>query len=227
MSTSRIEPLSVQVMLEEYKAIRAEIILCLERRITLLSYGLTAIGILTAAGVAALTGPHPSATAASPVFLLAIPFSSTFVLDIWFTETQRVRRGFQWEHSIRSPRPDPHRLFTTHYLRITGYFVITASCSVVAGGQAAFEAVKSAVVFHPVDRWIASCAVAAMLGALLLIRAHRRALWLEANYNQPADALDLPMSGTARRVSVAWLAIVFGAVTVYLVSKLLGGSALS
>jgi hypothetical protein len=130
----------IALALEEYRALRAEIILCLERRITILSYGLTAIGVLVAAAINAFgprqsMGTNPPSTSpivlslGEVILLIVLPTTAFYVLWIWFAETRRVRRASQylyglerdintlvgkcilrWEHSLR-----PERWFNRHY----------------------------------------------------------------------------------------------------------------
>jgi hypothetical protein len=214
------------VLLEEYRALRAEILLTLERRVTILSYGLTAIGVLTAAGIAALSGSRPSEPAATTVFLLAIPATATFVLEIWFAETHRGRRashflqgievavnaelpggkrGLTWEHEIRAPNPAaPQRLFTTHYGRIILYFSLAAAASLFAGLLLLQGRVLSGSEVASFEYRVLALALAVAFGAWRVLSGRSRAEWLEQNYNQGPDALDLPRPNIGPALS-QWL----------------------
>ncbi|MGA2916014.1 MAG: hypothetical protein ABSE89_08325 [Sedimentisphaerales bacterium] len=139
-----------QIILEEYKAIRAEILLCLERRITIISYGLTSVGVLVGAGVTSLNYSHSEF--AILVFLVVLPVTALYVLNIWLAETHRVRRAshynwyiekklaaveefadkpLEWESRIHD-KNDPHRRFK-HYNYTVCYFSLLFAISVGVG----------------------------------------------------------------------------------------------
>jgi hypothetical protein len=133
---------------EEYKAIRAEIILLLERRSTIISYGLAALGFLAGAGATALG--FSQFAAAAFVFLTAAAVAA-LILRIWLGETRRVRRASlyvgkmieepiqrkyghsfpNWEHTIRllTTNDDRFRIFHSHYIDTVLFFSVVSSVS--------------------------------------------------------------------------------------------------
>jgi hypothetical protein len=111
----------VQIILEEYKAVRAEIILCLEERVTIVSFGFAAIGALLAGGVAALSRGKENWFLAALVFGL-VTLTSLYVFNVWIVASQRLARAsyhnyalemkinnlypkdvppLEWEHNVR------------------------------------------------------------------------------------------------------------------------------
>lgn len=139
----------VEVVIVEYKALRNEIISCLQFRIRILSYGLAAIGVLAGATVAAINAKLPVGAA---IFAgLIIPIFSLFVLNIWLAETRRVRRAswhnwgielrlekhfgrktLLWEEEIR--KSGDRGLFFEHYGWVVGFPhavpLISVACAV-------------------------------------------------------------------------------------------------
>lgn len=82
-----------QVILEEYKAVRAEIILCLEGRVSIVSLGFAAVGALLAGGVAALSRDKPYWLASALIIGIGVTLTSLYVFDVWTVETRRLARA--------------------------------------------------------------------------------------------------------------------------------------
>lgn len=235
--------------MEEYKALRNEIILCLERRVTLLSYGLTAVGVLTAAGVAALTGPNNNEGAASVVFLIGVPLSAIFVLEIWFAETRRLRRasyyiyglersvnsllpngarGLRWEQGIR-PNPADGRLrssghFADHYKTISMFFVSVAAIASIFGVHTLIQIVPTAKNISTEIQWLAAFTIGSFVWSSLAIRYLQYSDWLEANYNRTQDTDDLKPKPIRYRITMAWTGIAILAAGAYLALSFLHGA---
>ncbi len=112
-----------QVILEEYKALRAEIILCLESRVSIVSLGFAAIGALLAGGVAAISRDKPYWFVSALTIGIAVTLTSLYVFDVWIVETRRLARAsyhncqledkisnlfpgnvkpLEWEHRVRT-----------------------------------------------------------------------------------------------------------------------------
>jgi hypothetical protein len=82
-----------QIILEEYKALRAEIILCLESRVSIVSLGFAAIGALLAGGVAAMSRNKPYWFVSALTIGVAVTLTSLYVFDVWMVETRRLARA--------------------------------------------------------------------------------------------------------------------------------------
>ena len=112
-----------QIILEEYKAIRTEIILCLESRVTIVSLGFAAIGALLAGGVAAMSRERPYWFLSALTIGVAVTLTSLYAFDVWIVETRRLARAsyhncqlenkmnnlfpgnvkpLEWEHRVRT-----------------------------------------------------------------------------------------------------------------------------
>ena len=141
------------VVLEEYKALRAEILACLEKRVGIISLGLTAIGALVAGGMAPLARDHPNWLASAIIIGVGVPVTSLYVLDVWFSEWKRLIRAsyhnwylelkmqqlfpgamppLEWEQRVRSTEK-PYRQLKTPYETTTVMFVGIALVSGLAG----------------------------------------------------------------------------------------------
>jgi len=194
-------------LIEEYKALRSEILLCLERRITIISYGLTAIGVLVGAGIAAVN--YGNAVFAILVFLVVLPFSAAYVVDIWLAETRRARRAshYNWYlekklASIQDAKADPFpleweshirkvgasSLFTEHYDKTVRYFTLIAAGSFGVGcalllGEAPDQ---FAVSFAQIKKWSGPLSFfsALFFGAWLFIPRNKQAKWLHDEFNK-------------------------------------------
>lgn len=89
-----------QVILEEYKAVREEIILSLGERVTIVSFGFAAVGALLAGGVAALSGERQHWYIAAMVIGVGVSLTSLYVLDVWNAESQRLARASYYNYSL-------------------------------------------------------------------------------------------------------------------------------
>lgn len=88
------------IILEEYKATREEIILCLGERVTIVSFGFAAIGALLAAGVSAATRDRPLWLLSAMIFGVGVSLTSLYVLDVWNVESQRLARASYHNYSL-------------------------------------------------------------------------------------------------------------------------------
>jgi hypothetical protein len=79
----------IEIVMEEYKAIKNEINTSIINLQTILNFGLAAIGVLILAG-ATLISQHEIT---SILFLLIIPIISYFILIIWLGELERLTRA--------------------------------------------------------------------------------------------------------------------------------------
>jgi hypothetical protein len=195
------------MIIEEYKALRAEILLCLERRITIISYGLAAVGVLVGAGIAAVY--YDKIVLAALVFLGVLPVTAVYVLDIWLAETRRARRAsrynwylekklaaimsatpshlpLEWEARLRVP--GTNGLFFEHYTRTVGYFALLAAASFGIGvyvllGEAPAQLVVS---LSGVKQWALALAwiPAAGVGIPIFRRRDKYAKWLQDEFDR-------------------------------------------
>lgn len=134
----------------EHQAIRAEILFCLEQRISMLSYGFAGIGAMTAGGVGALSKDIGESfpLLAPAIFGILIPASTILIWNFWMNESARVRRASQylwyiekkcnnltginaleWEHHLR--RDDKYTHSYRLYELMTIYCHLFSYCSVV------------------------------------------------------------------------------------------------
>ncbi len=150
MDLTDVDSVELDFLKEEFRALRAEIVLCLERRITVISYGLATIGILTGAAVTSFNSL--GYVAAGVILTVMIPVASLYVLRIWLSETRRVRRAshynwnlelraekivgrsvLRWEQGIRDTGRPATRHFRQHYDWTAFFFTFIAGASVAAG----------------------------------------------------------------------------------------------
>lgn len=89
-----------QIILDEYKAIREEIILCLGERVTIVSFGFAAVGALLAGGMAVLGREKERWFVSSIVIGVVVPLACLYVLDFWTVETQRLARASYYNHYL-------------------------------------------------------------------------------------------------------------------------------
>jgi hypothetical protein len=141
-----------QVILEEYKALRAEIILSLEGRVSIVSLGFAAIGALLAGGVAALTRDKPYWLASALIIGIGVTLTSIYVLDVWTAETRRLLRAsnhncylenkindlfpgnvkpLEWEHRLRND--EAYKSFLPSDKETPWIFLVVSLCSAVGG----------------------------------------------------------------------------------------------
>lgn len=205
-------PLAVTVLLEEFRALRAEVVLCLERRVTILSYGLAAIGVLLGGVAASQTASSPSVLAGAVLSGVAAHVCQ-FVLVIWLSETRRVRRasqflygvelrinawlprgigGMSWESGIRSSDADhPQTLFSDHYNWVIRFFLTLSLGATVLSLYLAYRAMVGVNLLGPTSTRATVWLAFALLFARWCHRwvdAHEQARWLEKNYNRRAQA---------------------------------------
>ena len=88
---------ATEILLKEYEALRAEILVAMTSRNTILSYGLAVIGVLYS-GVAAMAVAKIDSILPSIVLMLVVPSVCLFSLFIWLGEYQRMHRA--GEHII-------------------------------------------------------------------------------------------------------------------------------
>ncbi len=79
-----------EVLFKEYEAVRQEIITSLSNRITILSVGLTATGVLI---TIALAFAESRPTVCTFIFIIGIPSICIFFLQIWFGEYRRAQNA--------------------------------------------------------------------------------------------------------------------------------------
>ncbi len=98
-----------EILIKEYEALRAEILLAMTSRNTILSYGLAVIGVLYS-GVAAMAVAKVDTLLPSIVLMLVVPSVCLFSLFIWLGEYQRMHRAaghiIQLEERIRDNAGD-------------------------------------------------------------------------------------------------------------------------
>lgn len=197
----------VEIIMEEYKALRAEIILCLQQRVTILSYGLATIGLLVGAVVAALNVNYK--ISAGIIAGLGIPIASLFVLNVWLAETRRVRRAswynwaielrlekelgrktLVWEQKIR--KIGDKGLFFEHYYVIVSFFHAAALLSVVWGFILFWQSKSRFDAYFP---WVSILATVLVVVLLLwhLWWAMGRVKWLRNEFDKqpPTSVVDV------------------------------------
>lgn len=126
---------------EEFRALRAEVILCLERRSTILSYGFASIAAIWTSGVVVL---EKSRFLFVIIMIIVAPLFLWFCMNMWLTETRRLRRAsryiwylekkiylleypfkhnmkpLEWEGNLR--KKGNHGDFCHHYIRTIIFF---------------------------------------------------------------------------------------------------------
>jgi hypothetical protein len=146
----------LQVMMEEFKALRGEILQTLTLRIQIISFGLATIGVLLAGAINAIAlASQPRQwlvdRVAGLIMVLVVPFLCLVVEHVWLSEVKRGRRaswylmvfekeinrllpgpGLSWEGSLRGQCPQM-KLFKTHYQYVLGLFSLTALASLCFG----------------------------------------------------------------------------------------------
>jgi membrane protein implicated in regulation of membrane protease activity len=188
------EQIEFDSLIEEFKALRKEIILCLERRVTVISYGLAAIGVLTGAAVASLnvTSDLPKYLATGLILTLMVPIASLYALRIWLSETHRVRRAshyiwglelraqglvgrnvLRWEQGIRA-KDTPTQHFTEHYYWTVFFFTFIAGVSAAAG--------LSCLLQTPIDQQILAYVLGGVIGIVVFV-------WFFVRWKHEADSL--------------------------------------
>ncbi len=82
-----------QIVLEEYKALRAEIILCLGNRVTIVSLGFAALGALLAGGLGLLGSAKPQLFISALIIGVGVSLTCLYVFDVWTVESRRLARA--------------------------------------------------------------------------------------------------------------------------------------
>ena len=142
-----------QIMLEEYKALRAEILLCLQNRVTIVSLGFAAIGALFAGSVAAMSREKPYWFFSALTIGVAVTLTSLYVYDFWIAETRRLARAsnhnceleekinnlfpgnvkaLEWEHRVRTD-PSYKKVLPAAMETPPRIFLLVSVCSSVGG----------------------------------------------------------------------------------------------
>lgn len=98
-----------QIILEEYKAVREEIILCLGERVTSVSFGFAAVGALLAAGMAVLGREKARWFVSSIVIGVVVTLACLYVLDFWTLETRRLARASCYNYYLELKLKDLYK----------------------------------------------------------------------------------------------------------------------
>lgn len=143
-----------EILIKEYEVLRAEILLAMTSRNTILSYGLAVIGVLYS-GVAAMAVAKVDTLLPSIVLMLVVPSVCLFSLFIWLGEYQRMHRAAQhiialegriesetgesaltWETNLREKKAHMRYPYDTTILmlvlisafsQVTGYYLLQNS----------------------------------------------------------------------------------------------------
>lgn len=110
---------AVELLLEEYKALRQEVVAAMSNRIATLTFGLASIGAILAASI--LT--TKSGVLPGVMLALLVPTIAILVLFMWLGEYERMQRAgtFLMEIEARINREEQRRLLTWEsHLRFTG-----------------------------------------------------------------------------------------------------------
>lgn len=91
-SETKASMTSSEITMEEYKALRAEILQCSQNRFTILSLGFPAVGALLAAGIGFARHKQYWILAAFVVGV-GVALTSLYVVDLWMEETHRMARA--------------------------------------------------------------------------------------------------------------------------------------
>ena len=144
----------LELALEEYRALRGEIVATMETQDGGLRFGIAALGIVSAAGF----NVWDDTVAAMLIFLVAVPFVSVVVLTVWMGEVARMMRAghhvlklekvfrkkidglpepiMKWETNLRDRTADTTRWdrhYEWNYLAIVLVFWTIAIASIAAG----------------------------------------------------------------------------------------------
>ena len=96
-----------EILLKEYEALRAEILLAMTSRNTILSYALAVVGVLYS-GVAAMAVAKVDSFLPGITLIMVVPSVCLFSLFIWLGEYQRMHRAgghiIQLENRIRDDK---------------------------------------------------------------------------------------------------------------------------
>lgn len=101
---------SIEIMLKEYETLRQESLTAMGNRMSILSFGLAAIGAILAAGIATYT-PGSYSPLSSLFLILLVPAITNFTLFMWLGEYQRMQRAGSFlarlEHRINEKAKEP------------------------------------------------------------------------------------------------------------------------
>ena len=171
--------------LEEYRALRGEIVATMETQDGGLRFGVAALGIVSAAGF----NVWDDTAAAALIFLAVVPFVSAVVLTVWMGEVSRMMRAgshihrleqfiqeqnpglpepvMRWETRLRDPRSEItrwERQYEWNYHAIVILFWSIGIASIGAGTYRALWGEK------PLGNTAAVVVVAGVtLGAMLVV----------------------------------------------------------
>jgi hypothetical protein len=168
----------LDAVLEEYKAMRQEVLTSMQTQQSSLSFGAATLGILAAGGFNAWGEPVPAVA----VFLVGIPTLSGLVVLVWLGELTRMQRAgsvlveietkvnealasegrgpaLSWETALRERRLK----LTWNYLAIMAAFALLAAGSFALGAAKGIDSALSEPLV-----WTLVGLEAATLGALAL-----------------------------------------------------------
>ena len=187
-----------QIILEEYKALRAEIILCLGTRVTICSIGFATIGVLLAGALTAVSREKEHWLGASLIIGVGVTLASLYVLDVWVAETQRLARAgyhncrletklqglypgsvapLEWEHLVRST-DGPYARFMPSDDRGTPWIFLAISAASGIGGLVLFwKAAKSRRIVCWTVSVIGGLALVWSLSRHIIVVHCLRSLW--------------------------------------------------
>lgn len=159
-------------MLEEYKALRAEVLTSMQTQQGSLGFGTAALGILAAGGFNAWEHDLPAVL----VFLAGLPTLSGLVVIIWMGELTRMQRAGAFVKTLEgrinaelAPLGKGEALSWEHFLRQYGlklewnYRAIVAMFAVVAFGSLIIGTAKG------IDSGLSSGLVWVLFGVVTLV----------------------------------------------------------
>ncbi|HEV2863338.1 MAG TPA: hypothetical protein VGX48_20150 [Pyrinomonadaceae bacterium] len=80
----------IEIALKEYEAIRQEILTSMNNRVSILSFGVAAIGAIFTASIAVFTSDR---VLSGLMLTVAVPAIDSFILFMWLGEYQRMQRA--------------------------------------------------------------------------------------------------------------------------------------
>lgn len=168
-----------QIILEEYKAVRAEINQCLQNRVSILSLGFAALGAIVAGGISVSAGEKPKWIASALIIGIGATLTSLYVCNLWTEESQRLQRAsfhnyyletkmkalfpdqvapLEWEHLVRT---DAYKPMLPTDSGTPKLFLYASGAFALAG----FVLFGLGISAHQARRW--AIPVVVVLGALL------------------------------------------------------------
>lgn len=174
-----------ELALEEYRALRDEIVATMQTQDGGLRLGVAAIGVVSAAGF----NVWGDTAAAAFIFLAVVPFVSAVVLTVWMGEVSRMMRAgshihrlelfihaqnpglpdpvMTWETRLRDPLSDITRWERQYEWNYHAIVLLFWSIGIAAIGAGAYRAIWGA---DPLQNTHAVLAVAgAVLGAMFVV----------------------------------------------------------